>query len=96
MSNTEPIRLTFRRQDGAEVHATIEADGSVSLLVRNAPGLSCRALTAGLEAACGDVRARRYDPRILAAAQAGTLSEADAMALDRDMLRNRVGGGPCG
>lgn len=79
-----------RRSDGAEVHAQIDTEGNVSITVRNARGLSCRALTATLEAELGDVTARKMDPRAMAAA--GLTEEQ----IDKQLNRAGLGGGWCG
>jgi hypothetical protein len=89
MNDTITILLR-RRADGAEVIAQIDAEGNASITVRNAPGLSCRALTATLEAELGDVAARTMDPRALAAA--GLTEEQ----IDRQLNRAGLGGGWCG
>jgi hypothetical protein len=86
----DTIHLTFKRADGAEVDATIGPDGSVTLTVRRAPAMSCRALTATLEAELGDVTARQYDPRALAAA--GMTPEQ----VDRAIVKAGAGGSFCG
>lgn len=88
MSDT--IRITFTRPDGAEVDAIIGPDGAVTLTVRRAPAMSCRALTATLEVELGDVTARRYDPRALAAA--GMTPEQ----VDRTIVKAGAGGSFCG
>ena len=90
------INLVLRRADGAEVHAAIDAEGNVTITVRGAAGMTCRALTAGLEAALGDVRARRMDPRAVAAAAAGGLDATQAADVDRQLVRSGSGGSPCG
>ncbi|MDD5527030.1 MAG: DUF2997 domain-containing protein [Candidatus Omnitrophica bacterium] len=82
--------LLRRRSDGAEVLAQIDTEGNVSITVRNARGLSCRALTATLEAELGDVTARKMDPRALAAA--GLTEEQ----IDKQLNRAGLGGGWCG
>ncbi len=82
--------LLRRRSDGAEVVAQIDAEGNVSINVRNAKALSCRALTATLEAELGDVTARKMDPRALAAA--GLTEEQ----IDKQLNRAGLGGGWCG
>lgn len=79
-----------RRADGAEVIAQIDAEGNVSINVRNARGLSCRALTATLESELGDVTARKMDPRALAAA--GLTEEQ----VDQQLRTAGLGGGWCG
>lgn len=87
----ERIVITLRRTgDGAEVLATIEPDGTVSLQVRGARGLECRALTVELETALGTVVDRRMDPRALAAA--GLTAEQ----VDHELIRAGHGGGFCG
>jgi hypothetical protein len=87
---TNAIHLTFKRTDGAEVEATIGPDGNVTLTVRRAPAMTCRVLTATLEAELGDITARKYDPRALAAA--GMTEEQ----VDRTIVKAGAGGSPCG
>ena len=84
------IDLTFKRADGAEVCAIIGPDGAVTLTVQRAPAMTCRALTATLESELGDVTARRYDPRALAAA--GMTAEQ----VDKQIQAVGVGGSFCG
>lgn len=87
----ERIVLTLKRPgDGAEVLATIDPDGTVSLQVRGARGVECRALTAELEASIGTVTNRKMDPRALRAA--GMTEEQ----IDRALIKSGAGGSPCG
>ena len=87
----ERITITLQRPgDGAEIITTIEPDGSVSLQVRNARGVECRALTAELEASIGTVVNRKMDPRALRAAG---LTEQQ---IDAALIKAGAGGGFCG
>lgn len=79
------VIMMQRPGDGAEVRATIEPDGTVTLHVLGARGAECRSLTAAMESDLGAVKARRHDP-------AANARETETI----DRLMRQPGGGWCG
>lgn len=93
----KPINLRLERADGATVDIAIHPDGRTTMHVTNAPGTTCRALTAGLELAIGAVDVRKMDPRVLAEIRAGRVNEAEELETIRRLQgAGGSGGGWCG